>query len=326
MTDNHLNPQLSVVIPVFNEAGNLAAFCEAISPVCDALRLDWELVFVDDGSGDESWQEICTLANQWARLSGIRFTRNFGKEAAIYAGLMYSRGDSIVVMDADLQHPPQLIKEMWELQNETGADIVSGVKQRRQAESLSRGVGARIFYWLFKRSTGIDLALSTDFKMISSRVRELYLSIPERYRFFRGMTRWFGFPEQTVCFDPPTRKQAQFSRWNNRGLFRYALGSLIAYSSLPIRLLGWLGAGTFLFGFILGVQTLFNKFNGQADEGFTTVILTVVIIGGFLMMGLSIVGGYMMEIFRQVQQRPNFIVHEELQTNRSSPASFNEGI
>lgn len=324
MIDNTLTPQLSVVVPVFNEAGNLASFFESISPVCTGLRLNWELILVDDGSVDASWKEIRALADAHGHVSAVRFTRNFGKEAAIFAGLLYARGAAIVVMDADLQHPPELIKEMWALWCETGVDVVSGIKRKRQKESLSRGMGARLFYWLFRRATDIDLALSTDFKLISSRVRDLYLSTPERYRFFRGMTRWFAFPERTIVFDPPIRKAAQESRWSSQGLFSYAIGSLIAFSSLPIRALGWLGAGTFVFGFILGVQTLINKVNGQADEGFTTVILTVLIIGSFLMMGLSIVGGYMVEIFRQVQQRPNFIIREELQTSRAVAAPVSE--
>ena len=324
MNQTIAGPVLSIVVPVFNEKGNLASCLEAISPVCADLSIEWELIFVDDGSSDGSWQDILNLSDQQPGLSAIRFTRNFGKEAAIYAGLLYARGKWVVVMDADLQHPPDLLKEMWDLKERTGADVVSGVKRKRQRETVFRGIGARLFYWLFERSTGIDLALSTDFKMISSRVRDLYLSTPERYRFFRGMTRWFGFPEQTVSFDPPSRRHSQQSRWSNLGLFRYAMGSLVAFSSLPIRALGWLGAATFLFGFILGVQTLINKFNGQANEGFTTVILTVLIIGSFLMMGLSIVGGYMVEIFRQVQQRPNFIVREEFQTGRSNPASITD--
>ena len=193
----------------------------------------------------------------------------------------------------------------------------SAIKKKRQKEPLSRGMGARLFYWLFKRATDIDLALSTDFKLISSRVRNLYLSTPERYRFFRGMTRWFAFPERTIAFNPPSRKAAQVSRWSNQRLFTYAIGSLIAFSSLPIRALGWLGTGTFVFGFVLGVQTLINHLTGHAVEGFTTVILTILIIGSILMMGLSIIGGYMMEIFRQVQQRPNFVIREELQTGAS---------
>jgi glycosyltransferase involved in cell wall biosynthesis len=324
VTGNPLTPPLSIVVPVFNEAGNLASLLEAISPVCTRLELDWELILVDDGSVDDSWQEIRALAAAHSHVSAVRFTRNFGKEAAIYAGLMYARGASIVVMDADLQHPPGLIAEMWALRCETGVDVISGVKRTRQKESLSRGMGARLFYWLFRRATDIDLALSTDFKLISSRVRNLYLSTPERYRFFRGMTRWFAFPERTIAFDPPVRKAAQVSRWSSQGLFSYAIGSLIAFSSLPIRALGWLGAGTFVFGFILGVQTLINKLNGRADEGFTTVILTVLIIGSFLMMGLSIIGGYVVEIFRQVQQRPNFIIREELQTGRAAAAPVSE--
>jgi dolichol-phosphate mannosyltransferase len=315
MTATGKGPELSIVVPVFNEAENLPALIRSITRVCEELAIGLEILLVDDGSDDGSWDVVHALAEKNHRLAAVRFTRNFGKEAAIYAGLTFARAQDILVMDADLQHPPELIKKMWALKHGTDADVVSAIKRTRQKESLPRGIGARVFYWLFKRSTGIDLALSTDFKMISRRVRDLYVSTPERFRFFRGLTRWFGFPEQTVLFDPPSRPSSQPSRWSDMGLLRYAVDSLISFSALPVRAMGWLGAATFLFGFVLGIQTLFNKLNGHAVEGFTTVILTVLIMGSLLMMGLSIVGGYMVEIFRQVQQRPSFIISEAVKIN-----------
>lgn len=310
MTETAKVHELSIVVPVFNEAENLVPLVESVIRVCQALGTRFEMILVDDGSVDGSWEAIRELASANDCVAAIRFTRNFGKEAAICAGLTFVRGEATVVMDADLQHPPELIEKMWMLKNRTGADIVSAVKRNRQKESLPRGLGARAFYWLFERSTKIDLSSSTDFKMISNRVKNQYLAIPERFRFFRGLTHWFGFPEETLLFDPPTRSSSQGSRWTNQGLIGYAVDSLISFSSLPVRAMGWLGAITFLFGLVLGVQTLVNKLNGHADAGFTTVILTVIIMGSFVMMGLSIVGGYMIEIFRQVQQRPNFIIRD----------------
>lgn len=302
--------QLSVVIPIFNESANLAPLLNALSEVFKELAVRWEAVFVDDGSVDDSWQRLQDLSSVNENLSIIRFTRNFGKEAAIQAGLLHSRAPVTLVIDSDLQHPPELIKPMWAIMNEGGVDVVSAIKAKRQDESLLRGAGARLFYWLFRKSTRIDLESSTDFKLISARARKLYLSLPENYKFFRGLTSWFGFPEALVTFSPPARAISTQSRWSTLGLFRYALRNLVSFSSFPIRLLGWLGGATLLFSFLLGVQTLYTKFTGQAVEGFTTVIIAILFVGAILMIGLAIIGTYVAETYQQVMQRPPFIIRE----------------
>lgn len=305
-----LEPDISVVVPVFNESGNLASLIEALQSTFEELTISWEAIFVDDGSVDNSWQELQQLASGTENLTIIRFTRNFGKEAAIHAGLLHSQSPVSLVMDSDMQHPPELIRQMWASMQASKADVVSAVKSRRQEESLLRGAGARLFYWLFRKSTRIDLESSTDFKLISARARKVYLSLPEKHKFFRGLTTWFGFPEEFVTFVPPERALAPESRWSTSGLFRYALRNLVSFSSLPVQLLGWLGAGTLAFTFALGAHTLYTKFTGQAVEGFTTVILAILFVGAILMMGLAIIGTYITETYQQVMQRPTFIVRE----------------
>ena len=303
-------PTISVVVPIFNEADNIARLIHSLQDVFKDLDIGWDATFVDDGSDDHSWQELQKLANEHENLSIIRFTRNFGKEAAIQAGLAHTQASVSLVMDSDLQHPPELIKQMWTVWNDAPVDVVSAVKAKRQKESIIRGMGARLFYWLFWKSTLIDLERSTDFKLISARVREMYLSLPEKQRFFRGLTAWFGFPEKTVPFNPPQRYSAVASRWSTKGLIRYALRSLVSFSHLPIRVLGWLGGATLLFALLLGAQTLFMKFTGQAVEGFTTVILVVLFVGSILMMGLAIIGTYVAETYQQTRQRPTFVIQE----------------
>lgn len=307
---NESLPTISVVIPILNEAGNITRLVNALKKVFEDMVISWEAILVDDGSDDDSWQELQKLVSEHENLSIIKFTRNFGKEAAIHAGLAHAQAAVSLVMDSDLQHPPELIKQMWTALNDAPVDVVSAVKGKRQKEHIIRGVGARLFYWLFWKSTRINLESSTDFKLISARVRKMYLSLPEKHRFFRGLTAWFGFPEKTVTFDPPQLASAVPSSWSTTGLYRYALRSLASFSSLPIRALGWLGGCTLVFTFILGVQTLFMKFTDQAVEGFTTVILVILFIGGILMMGLAIVGAYVAESYQQVMQRPTFVIQE----------------
>lgn len=303
-------PQISIVIPILNESGNLTELVNSLRSVFEELAISWEAILVDDGSVDDSWQQLQRLATEHNQLSIIRFTRNFGKEAAIHAGLLHSYSPVSLVMDSDMQHPPELIKQLWTTMQETPVDVVSAVKARRQAESVIRGAGARLFYWLFRKLTRIDLESSTDFKLISARARKLYLSLPENHKFFRGLTSWFGFPEAFVTFSPPARATSTESRWSTVGLFRYALRNLVSFSSFPIRLLGWLGAATLAFSLLLGAQTLYTKFTGQAVEGFTTVIIAILFVGAILMIGLAIIGTYVAETYQQVMQRPPFIIRE----------------
>jgi dolichol-phosphate mannosyltransferase len=309
---------LSVVIPILNESRSLTPLLSALNSVFSALAIRWEVIFVDDGSTDDSWERLQQLASASENLSAIRFTRNFGKEAAIQAGLTHSHAPASLVMDSDLQHPAELISPMWNLMQSGKFEVVSAVKGQRQAESLVRRSGARLFYWLFRKSTRIDLESSTDFKLISARARRLYLSLPEKQKFFRGLTSWFGFPEGFVTFTPPARLASIESRWSTGGLFRYALRNLVSFSSLPIRLLGWLGTATLVFSFLLGAQTLYTKFTGQAVEGFTTVIIAILFVGAIQMIGLAIIGSYVAETHQQVLERPQFIIQETTPGFRSS--------
>ena len=162
-------PAISVVVPILNEAGNISRLIDALVHVFRGQNISWEGILVDDGSEDASWRELQSLANEHGNLSIIRFTRNFGKEAAIYAGLVHARAAATLVMDSDLQHPPELIGEMLAAWQDGKVDVVSAVKAKRQQESMIRGLGARLFYWLFRKSARIDLESSTDFKLISAR-------------------------------------------------------------------------------------------------------------------------------------------------------------
>lgn len=312
--------QLSCVVPVFNECANVSAFVDALFRECDKLGVNWELVLVDDGSSDATWASIGEIISRHENITAIRFTRNFGKEAAIQAGLRFAQGSVLVTLDSDFQHPPELIEPMWARLNdrESNVRIVSAVKIRRQPESFLRRISARFFYWLFYRASSMDLQAATDYKMMTRDVRDAYLALPENHRFYRGLTRWLGYPEQTVEFSIPERPNNENSRWSTWKLFQYAFRSLLSFSNFPIRLLGWLGLVTLLFSLVLGAQTLWNKISGNAIEGFTTVILVMLTIGSILMMGLSVIGAYIAEIFHQVRQRPTYMILEMIPGRSSS--------
>jgi glycosyltransferase involved in cell wall biosynthesis len=306
--------ELSVIIPAFNE-GKALPFClEEIDNVLQPLGIDFEIIVVDDGSTDQTWTIVKNQAaapESSGKIQGVRFSRNFGKEAAIMAGLRASHGKAVCVLDADMQHPPAVIPEMLS-QWRKGFLIVEGVKEERPEESCIRRWGAYYFYKLFTRLTRLNLQQSTDFKLLDQCVVKHYLALSERIRFFRGLTTWLGYPIATVSFSPGHRPfEEHGSRWSFGQLIDLARNSLIAFTSLPLRLVTWLGFFSLLVSLILGMQTLWNKLNGDAVEGFTTVILLQLLVGSVLMISLGLIGEYLARVYDEIKQRPMYIVLEE---------------
>jgi len=311
-----MNKSLSIVVPVYNEAEILPKLFKELREVVDFLELSCEVVFVDDGSTDASWEEIKSTVLEGVRIRALRFTRNFGKEAAIYAGLKVAMGDAVIVMDADLQHPPSLIPEMVSIWRDKGVPIVEAVKRRRQKEDFKRRVGANLFYELFAKTSGIDIRSATDFKLLDRTVVSLYLSLPEKIRFFRGLTAWTGFPSKQISFVPSQRPDGvEGSKWSFKRLISFASSSIISFSSAPLRIVTYLGIFTFVGSFVLGIQTILVKLRGDAVPGFATVILIQLILGSILMIALGLIGEYLARIYEEMKSRPLYVVEEFLGDN-----------
>ncbi len=307
----HTPPALSVVIPLFREGGHLRDVLRTIGAALDALDAPYELVLVDDGSDDETWtvvEETCAARND---TRGIRLSRNFGKEAALCAGLEAARGQAVLVMDGDLQHPPALIAEMWKLWKAGGVDVVEAVKVDRGREPLINRLGSRLFYGFLSRFSGYDLDNSTDFKLMDRRVVDAWLRLGERNLFFRGMNAWLGFVRVQVPFEV-AKRAAGASHWSLLRLVRLAITGVTAFSTTPLHIVTFTGGLFLLAALGLGLQTLFNKLDGRAVDGFTTVILLQLIIGSLLMISLGVIGTYIAKIYREVKGRPRFIVREQV--------------
>jgi dolichol-phosphate mannosyltransferase len=297
---------LSIVLPVFNEAESLKTTVDSV--VQTLSKMDsvnkTQIVLVDDGSGDKSWTVITEICRGNSDCKAIRFTRNFGKEAAISAGLAHAEGDAVVVMDADGQHPCSLIPELYSCWKNDGVDVVSAKKIRRQKESVIKRISGQLYYWTFRIFTGMDLANATDFKLISKQVARTYLALPERNKFFRGLVKWTGYAEKEIPFETTQRNQGN-SGWGIGALFRYAESTLISFATLPLRLVMLFGMITLIITLALTIQTLWNKFFGQALPGFTTVIIVTLFIGSVLMISLGIIGSYLAKLVEEVKQRPS---------------------
>lgn len=301
---------LSVVIPVYREGGHLAATLPLIRAELDACEVDYELLFVDDGSPDDTWQVILEQSRAEPRIRALRLSRNFGKEAALAAGLEQAAGRAIVVMDGDLQHPPSLIRDMLRHWRD-GAEVVEAVKEDRGRETLASRVRANLFYALFTKLTGFDLQGASDFKLLDRKVLDAWKGMGERNLFFRGMTAWLGFRHVRIPFTVRDRAEGR-SGWSVAALARLALNAVTAFTSAPLYLLNTAGLGFLAFAVVVGLQTLTIWASGRAVDGFTSVILLLLIVGSAVMLGLGIIGVYLARIYEEVKNRPRFVVSERI--------------
>ncbi len=300
--------KLSIVIPAFNEEDTVGVCAVTLSGILREIDMDYECIFVDDGSKDSTWEKIQELSEQDEHIKGVLFSRNFGKESAIYAGLAHSQGDCTVVMDCDLQHPPTLIPEMVKLWKE-GYEVVEGVKNSRGKETAGHAMAAKAFYHSMSKSMGVDMSRASDFKLLDRKVVEAILNMKEQNAFFRALSAWVGFKTTSIAYDVEERV-AGSSKWSTKGLIRYALLNLSAFTLTPLYVVAWLGILMFIVTVVFGIISLVQKIMGVALGGFTTVILLELFIGSVCMISLGIIGYYIAQIHREIKGRPRFIVSE----------------
>lgn len=299
---------LSVVLPSFNEEKNIGNTVDVLSTLFEQEKIDYELIFVSDGSVDGTYENICEAAKKNAKVKGIEFSRNFGKEASIFAGLSVALGDACVVMDCDLQHPPETILKMYKLWQE-GYEVVEGIKTSRGKESIFHKFFANLFYGIMSRLIKMNMKSSSDFKLLDRKVVNVLLDLKEKNTFFRALTFWAGFRSTSVEYEVKERQFGE-SKWSYRSLFRYAIMNATSFSTLPLQLVTMSGVLCIGFSVILAIQTLIKYFMGTSVEGFTTVILLILIIGGFIMISLGIIGHYLARIYEEVKGRPRYIIKQ----------------
>ena len=301
--------RLSVVLPAYNEEESVPLAADVIGDLLTKAGIDHELIFVNDGSRDHTWRAIQEAAARRPQVRGIRFSRNFGKEAAIFAGLAQAKGDCCVVLDCDLQHPPEKILEMYRLWQQ-GWQVVEGVKISRGKESPLHTLAAKTFYRFLSGATRIDMSHASDFKLLDRRAVDVLVAMREKDAFFRALSSWIGFDTAQVEFEVQPRAAGE-SKWSLRSLTRYAVTNLAAFSTAPLQIVTILGVLVFLCSLVLGCWSLWQKINGQALEGFTTVILLLLLIGSALMVCLGILGYYIAKIYEEIKDRPRYIVADD---------------
>lgn len=300
---------LSIIIPSYNEEANIANTAKRLGDILKEAQIPYELLFISDGSRDNTFAEIEKAAESDPNIKGYEFSRNFGKEAAIFAGLKCASGSCAVVIDCDLQHPPEIIPQMFRLWKE-GYDVVEGVKSDRGDESKLHKLFANIFYGMMSRLMKMNMNDTSDYKLLDRRVVDVLLALTEKNTFFRALSFWAGFKSTSIRYEVQERVAGE-SKWSFMSLLKYAIMNTTSFTTVPLQIVTFLGIVSIGASAVMGIQTLARYFMGNAVEGFTTVILLVLIIGGFIMLSLGIIGHYLARIYEEVKGRPRYIIARE---------------
>ena len=301
---------ISLIVPCYNEEEAMPLFYKEASRVAAEMKAshgaEFEFIFVDDGSRDGTLRVARELHAQDPRVRYVSFSRNFGKEAAMFAGLEQARGDCCVVIDCDLQHPPEKIVEMYRLW-EQGYEVVEGIKEDRGEESGLHKFAANSFYGLISKATGMDMSSSSDFKLLDRKVVDTLNSLPERNVFFRALSFWVGYKKTSVSYCVQERTEG-VSKWSTKSLIKYALTNISSFSSAPLHIVTVLGFIMLAVAFVLGIIALVQKISGVALGGFTTVILLLLFSASVIMISLGIIGYYIARIYDEIKGRPRYII------------------
>lgn len=301
----------SVVIPVFNEEENLELLHRRLSKVLQHSCEDYEIILVDDGSRDNSLQVMMMLRESNPRVKVISFSRNFGHQMAITAGIDYASGSAVIVMDADLQDPPEVIPQLIEKWRE-GHDTVYAIRVSRKDPILKRTI-AFVFYRLFRRMSEIDIPVDAgDFRLMSRRVVDILRTMPERNRYLRGLASWVGFSQASISYarDERYRGERKYTLWQSA---RLAFDGITAFSHFPLRLVVHLGVAVSLAGFLyIAITIILALVYGRVVPGWTTLMAAVIFLGGVQLLVVGVVGAYIGRIYIEVQQRPLYLIKQKI--------------
>jgi len=301
--------KIQIVIPCHNEEENIENIIKELDKYLSYHPYQYELIFIDDGSTDNTYNVIKKISQTRNDITIIKLSRNFGKEAAITAGLRNCEAEAVIVIDSDLQHPPDLIPSMineWE----NGVQVVDAVKRKRQKENFLARAMSLLFNKVMNILTGMDFKGASDYKLLDKSAIVVLNSIDEKTRFFRGLTNWIGLRHSKIEYRVQERKSGT-SKWNWIKLFQLSIDAITSYSSKPLHIVTFLGIFTLIFSIILGLQTLYNWLVGYAVSGFTTVILVVLIFSSIIMLSMGIIGIYISKLYNEVKNRPIYIIESK---------------
>ncbi len=307
---SEFSPQLSLIVPVYNESSNLDLFYERVLKVLKPLNLSYEILFIDDGSKDDSLEKLLEIRGRDSNVKVVQFSRNFGKEIAVSAGLDLAEGKAAIPIDADLQDPPELIPSLLEKWKE-GYDVVYAKRTKRMGESWLKRWTASLFYRLIAKMTNIDIPEDAgDYRLLSRAAVEQLKRLRERHRFMKGLFTWVGFKQTAVFFERDPRYSGK-TKWNYWKLWNFAIEGITSFSYIPLQAASYLGLLVSVFAFFYGVFIIaFKLLHGIAVPGYASLMAAVLFLGGIQLLTLGILGEYIGRIYDEVKQRPLYVIHK----------------
>jgi len=320
------SPRISIVIPAYNEAGNLAKLYSELVKVLPSLNMSWEIILVDDGSRDNTWMEIVSLCKSDTRIKGIRLSRNFGHQYALFAGLSQAMGEAVITMDADLQHSPQVVPTLVD-EWQKGNKIVHTVRLDSRDLPFLKKVTSKLFYRIFSFLSGVKIEPGmADFRLLDRQVVDEIIRLKESRLFLRGLVQWVGYPNSKVEFESGHRFSGE-SKYNFHRMLKFAWTGITSFSIVPLRMAIILGLISSMFAFYRLVYALYIKlFTDKAVPGWASLTIVVSLLFGILFILIGILGEYMARILEEVRSRPRFIISESIGFNERTREERTQGL
>ena len=301
------NIQLSVVVPLFNEEDNVNALFDRIQKVLGEMDLTTELIFVNDGSKDKTLAKVFIIAQQYKWVKYIDFSRNFGHQLAIFAGIERANGQYIVVMDGDGQDPPECIPELYE-KALSGYEVVYAKRRKRKGENFMKKFTAKVFYRILARITQIEIPVDTgDFRIIHRKIRDILVTMPEQHKYIRGQISWIGFNQTFIEYDRDERMHGE-TKFTYKKMMRFALDGISSFSTWPLKVATITGFVVSGASFLLILYSLYQKFFGYTERGWTSMQISILFLGGIQLIGIGILGEYLGRVSDNVKNRPHYII------------------
>ncbi len=299
--------QLSVVVPLFNEEDNVNALFNRIHHVLGEMKLTTELIFVNDGSKDKTLAHVFMIAREYPYVKYIDFSRNFGHQLAIFAGIERANGQYIVVMDGDGQDPPECIPELYE-KALTGYEVVYAKRRKRKGENFMKKLTAKVFYRVLANITQIEIPVDTgDFRIIHRKIRDILVTMPEQHKYIRGQIAWIGFNQTSIEYDRDERMHGE-TKFTYKKMMRFALDGISSFSTWPLKVATITGFVVSGASFLLIVYSLYQKFFGYTERGWTSMQISILFLGGIQLIGIGILGEYLGRVSDNVKNRPHYII------------------
>jgi dolichol-phosphate mannosyltransferase len=305
----HPAPGLSIVVPCYNEAPNIALLYARLVAAADPLERPYEIVLIDDGSRDGTWSLIADLTERDPRVVGVKLSRNHGHQLALSAGLSVCAGERILVIDADLQDPPELLPDMMARMDE-GYDVVYGQRTDREGETAFKKITAHLFYRLIARLVDVPIPVDTgDFRLVSRRALDTLNAMPERHRFIRGMVSWIGYPQIALPYRRAARNAGE-TKYPLKKMIQFSVDAITSFSIVPLRVASFLGVGAALLAMVVAAYALASWMSGEAVQGWTSLMVITLMLGGAQLLVLGLMGEYLGRLYIESKGRPLFVIEE----------------